>query len=367
MKKNTSDRNLVEEFEYAQQRLVTQSSDFSLSAIRQMVDNQTLDLAPRYQRRARWDVVKKSQLIESFIMNVPVPPIYLAEEEYGSYSVIDGKQRLTAIVDFLQQKFQLKGLQRIGDLNGRYFDELPAAIRRALEVRPFLRFITLLKQSDPELKYEVFTRLNRGGETLTDQEVRNAAFRGPLNDLIYELAGDEFLRKKLKITNDASPSYVRMTDAEFVLRFFILVENWTTFSGNFSREMDRFMQENRSLSQVQLRELKTRFNRAIAACKEIWGDQAFQRPLDGEIWRDQTIAGMYDAQMIAVDSFKDDELSILGRERSAVLAETRALFEHTSGATLDQSFEDAVRTGTNTPSKVSSRISLMTSTLRRLL
>lgn len=367
MSKRHDDRRLVEQFEHAQQRLVIQSSDFSLTAVKQMVDNETLDLDPHYQRRARWDVVKKSQLIESFILNVPVPPIYLAEEEYGAYSIIDGKQRLTAIVDFLSQGFRMKGLERLTELNGRKFDELPSAIRRALEVRPYLRFITLLKQSDPELKYEVFTRLNRGGETLTDQEVRNAAFRGDLNDLIYELAGSPFLRERLKITGETSAAYMKMIDAEFVLRFFVLANSWNNFSGNFSPEMDRFMREKHASPRNELDAMKHKFNRAINACEALWGDRAFQRPVSSSSWRDQTIAGMYDAQMIAVDMLDDKDVSLLVHKRDAVLRETWKLFG--SGENPDQlpSFEDAVRTGTNTPSKVQFRILRMKTMLEDLL
>jgi uncharacterized protein with ParB-like and HNH nuclease domain len=80
-------------FENSQNDLVLQASDFSLQGLKEMVDSETIDLSPRYQRRERWDPERQSQLIESFLLNVPVPPIYLAEEEYGVYSIIDGKQR----------------------------------------------------------------------------------------------------------------------------------------------------------------------------------------------------------------------------------------------------------------------------------
>ena len=120
------------------------------------------------------------------MLNVPVPPIYLAEEEYGQYSIIDGKQRITAVSDYLNNSFALKHLETFSQIEGLRFRDLPRALQNALRVRPYLRVITLLRQSDPELKYEVFIRLNRGGIQLNPQEIRNVAFRGPLNDLIYE-------------------------------------------------------------------------------------------------------------------------------------------------------------------------------------
>jgi hypothetical protein len=88
-------------FEQSQNDLVLQTSDFSLQGLKEMVDNQIIDLMPKYQRRERWEVERQSELIESFLLNVPVPPIYLAEEDYGIYSIIDGKQRITAVTDYL--------------------------------------------------------------------------------------------------------------------------------------------------------------------------------------------------------------------------------------------------------------------------
>jgi hypothetical protein len=163
----------VRRFIEAQHNLVVQHSDFSLRAIFDMAARGSVDLEPHYQRRERWKPEKQSALIESFILNVPVPPVYLSEEDFGRYSVIDGKQRLTAIRDFLSDSLKLRGLTRFRDLEGSSFSDLPLEIQNALVVRPYIRVITLLRQTDPNLKYEVFLRLNTGGEKLLAQEIRN--------------------------------------------------------------------------------------------------------------------------------------------------------------------------------------------------
>ena len=98
---NTKKNEITKIFEKAQNRLVFQSSDLSFESIANMVEAGAIDIEPKYQRRERWDVKKQSALIESFVLNVPIPPIYLAEDEYGRYSVIDGKQRITAIYKFI--------------------------------------------------------------------------------------------------------------------------------------------------------------------------------------------------------------------------------------------------------------------------
>ena len=166
-------------------------------------------------------------LIESFLTNIPVPPVYLAEDvaQLGSYAVIDGKQRLTAISLFFSDKLVLRGLRRLERLNGLKYSQLPIEIRNPLGMKN-LRITTLLRQSSEDLKHEVFLRLNTGGEILNAQEIRNVAYRGPLNDLIYQLAEDEFLRKQFKVVPPSSQSYRQMTDAEYVLRFLALVSNW---------------------------------------------------------------------------------------------------------------------------------------------
>ena len=98
-------------FREAQNRLVTQTADLPLQTLAQMVDDRSVDLQPSFQRRERWSNEKQSALIESFILNIPVPPVYLSEDEYGKYTAIDGKQRLRAISDFMGGR-----LRRTSDL-----------------------------------------------------------------------------------------------------------------------------------------------------------------------------------------------------------------------------------------------------------
>ena len=349
---NSQNTSPIEDrFEKSQDDLVLQSSDFSLQGIREMVDSEIIDLSPKYQRRERWDIVRQSALIESFLLNIPVPPIYLSEEEYGIYSIIDGKQRITAIFDFLSNSFRLRRLTSFTQINGCRFLDLPKSLQNALRVRPFLRVITLLKQSAPELKYEVFLRLNRGGIRLNNQEIRNVAFRGSLNDAIYAASENAFLRKSLNISGPRSASYQQMLDAELVLRFLTLRENWERFSGSFSRSMDQFMMRNSHLSETESNTLVGNFSSTISRVEEVWGNYAFQR-WDGGQWRQQALAGLYDAQMIACDQISDRQFGKLRHLRQEVLAITRELFQ-------DATFEEAVRLGTNTPSRMIYRVRSM--------
>ncbi|WP_199805808.1 DUF262 domain-containing protein [Deinococcus ficus] len=353
----TISAEVSERFRLAKNRLVVQASDLSLGSIAEMVQGGGIDIAPRYQRRERWDRAKQSALIESFLLNIPVPPIYLAEEESGTYSIVDGKQRVTAIWLFMNDRLELTSLEDFEEIEGMKFSDMPAEIQNTLKIRPYLRVITLLNQSDPKLKYEVFIRLNTGGDAMTPQEIRNVAYQGPMNDAIYELAQDTFLRQQLKITSDnRSPIYRTMQDAEIVLRFFALMDGWQKFSGDYRREMDLFMASSEWLSKKAIDDHKQRFRRALHACQSIWEEKAFRRP-DNDLWRDQFLNGLYDAQMIAVDSLDDREIQAAVRNRDDIVEKTRNLFN-------DTKFDISVRQGTNNPEKIRTRINGIISILQ---
>ncbi|MFI9010290.1 DUF262 domain-containing protein [Actinosynnema sp. NPDC053489] len=350
------DKEVSYRFEQAQNALVLQASDLSLETVANMVGSDAIDIAPLFQRRERWDIARQSALIESFLLNIPVPPVYLSEEEFGRYSVIDGKQRITSIHEYMRNRFSLSHLSRFREVEGMRFKDLPEQLRNALTVRPYIRAITILRQSDRNTKYEVFHRLNTGGQPLNSQEVRNVLYHGPLNDLLVRLSVHPFLRKQLKIKDNRSPAYQNMTDVEYVLRFFTLRNSWMNFTGSFSRSMDAFMAMHQYASDVEIRSFENAFDRSIGASQEIWGNYAFKRSV-GHSWRDQVLAAIYDAQMIAIDRLDEPQLdSLLARKEEAVEA-TKSLFS-------DPAFDTAVRSSTNTSSRVSYRIESMYHVLR---
>lgn len=352
----SSESSIIKRFVSAQNSLVLQSSDLSLETIAAMVESKAIDVSPQYQRRERWKPESQAKLIESFLLNVPVPPVYLSEDDFGTYSVIDGKQRITAIYSFLRNKLILNNLEGFTEVNGLKFKDLPNPLSNALSIRPYLRVVTLLKQTDPELKYEVFTRLNTGGHPLLPQEIRNALYRGPLNDLLFHLGENTFLRQQLKIVTKKESAFTEMLDIEMALRFFTFREDWTNFSGDSRGSMDNFMAKNRKPSTATLKKFELSFNNALENCNAIWGENAFRRYTAGS-FRDQFLASIYDAQMIAVDSLSPATIAKLKSKKSAILAATKKLFS-------DKRFEEAVRSSTNTPSRVRYRIEAIINLLK---
>lgn len=339
----------------AQQAAVLEVADQGLLTLASLVQSGAIDISPTFQRRDRWGSEQQSRLIESFLVNIPVPPVYLAEDiaRLGSYAVIDGKQRLTSIAAFFAGKLTLRGLTRLTGLNGCRYSTLPDGIRIPLGMKS-LRVTTLLRQSEEEFKHEVFLRLNTGGEVLNPQEIRNVAYRGPLNDLVYTLAEDEFLRAQFKVHPPSSPAYRQMTDAEYVLRFLTLSSGWRSFRGDLRTEMDRFMWKNRFIERTSLFQLEKRFRGAIDTAEAVWGADAFKRP-----GRDQALAGLYDAEMVSLAELDGHVHKSLIQRRSKVRRSTAALFD-------DPEFDEAVRRGTNTPTRLRYRTERMLETLENV-
>ena len=343
---------LEELFENSQNRLFFQSSDLSFASISDMVESEAIDIKPKYQRRERWDVKKQSALIESFVLNVPIPPIYLAEHSYGKYSVIDGKQRITAIYKFIKEGLKLTGLEENDELNDFTYETLPQSLSNALKIRPFLRVIILLKQSDPSLKYEVFNRLNTGGDNLLPQEVRNAMFEGEFNDLLIELSENNLLVKYLVSsleTYKKSAVYKQMQDVEYVLRFFTVKHFWEDFPcNNMQIAMNLYMRfATEKVNQAELNQKKNLFIRSLEVCNLIWEEKTFQRP-DGS---KKIIQGIYDAQMVSIAKYIEN-----GRENDLIRYKDQILEKFNEAYFSDQSYQDSMRQFTSNASNVKNRI-----------
>lgn len=284
-----------------QRHLITQFVDYNLKTLSELIEEKTIDLHQEYQRRFRWNNKRQSKLIESFIMNVPVPPIFLNEDDFGKYSVIDGKQRLNSIYKFLTDKLELDGLDVFQDLNGKKFSELPPPYQNFLKTRGVLRAIIILSESDEEIKYEVFHRLNTGGVSLNAQEIRNNAYPGDLNDLLLKLSEDIKFQKLLGIeVKEESTIYQEMKDVEYVLRFFTFFENPSYFSGDIARKMTRFIYKYQKMEEERIEFLRKTFLSTIRFIFKLFGEYAFKRWWeDKREWKKKITTPLFDAVIFA--------------------------------------------------------------------
>ncbi|MEA5512332.1 DUF262 domain-containing protein [Crocosphaera sp. UHCC 0190] len=205
-----SDDEINRKYEKGEKRILAEIGREKLpSFAASLKESQYMEMntRPFFQRRERWDDTKKSLLIESFLMNIPIPPIILYEKDYNSYEVMDGQQRITAIQDFYNNRLTLKDLEVWPELNGKTYDNLPKKIKAGIDRRS-ISTITLITEStdDPEeaffLKQLAFERINTGGVKLSRQEVRNCLFYNEFNELLLELSANPIFAKAWRIPID---------------------------------------------------------------------------------------------------------------------------------------------------------------------
>ena len=248
-------------------RVFTDKKDFPLSLIKEMFDDGDIIPQPDYQRDYVMDVKLASRLIESVLLNIPIPTVYLCEELDGRFSIIDGQQRMTSFVKYLKNEFALKGLEELSELNGKKFSELEKTLQRTLKSCT-LNSIILTKESQ-ELKYEIFARLNQGSIRLKPQELRNCIYRGTLNNMIEEIAKNNRYLNDLFLENNKRKNY-----QEYILRFFAL-RNFNDYSSSMTKTMNNFMIKHQNADEQEIKEFKELYNRTIDIIKQVFGSTAF--------------------------------------------------------------------------------------------
>ena len=226
-----------------ERKLVTQPYDYSVDQLTSHVEKKKILLIEvPYQREYVWDDTKASRLIESLLLNVPIPVCYFAENEDGTWEVIDGLQRVHSIVRFLKGQFHLRGLSVLTELNGRNFADISARDQRRIESRT-LRFVVITEESHPDIKFDVFERLNTGAVKLLPQELRNCIYRGSLNDGLHELANNNSFRAAIGRMGSVKDS--RMRDEELLLRFLALYEDLPGYKAPVTQFLNEYMRKNR--------------------------------------------------------------------------------------------------------------------------
>jgi hypothetical protein len=254
-----------------ERKVLIQQYDYAVRTLMDMVVEGDLVLDPDYQRQYRWPDEKAARFIESIVLNIPVPVLYLTEDNDGTFSVIDGQQRLTSLLRFIKphelsslypdrqlKPLELNDLRVRPDLNGMSYASLPRLDKSALAKRP-IRCIVILNESDTTLKFEVFERLNTGSVSLTDQEVRNCIYRGSYNQLIKRLATNEDFHDLLNLPESLSKA---MKDAELVLRFLAYKElsNETDYADNFAEYLNKHMEDRRVITEDMAKRLQDEFD-----------------------------------------------------------------------------------------------------------
>lgn len=319
-------------------RVIYQTNNFFLPQIKDLIKaGEDVNLRPEYQRRLRWTTQQKSLLIESLLLNVPVPPVFFYENDLARYEVMDGQQRLNSIKEFLNNEFPLRGLQIIPTLNGKNYARLPPKVKRGLD-RASISAIVLLQESQGKLKrpnsnrvYElrrfVFERLNTGGKRLTAQEIRNAVYGGEFNNLIVALSRDPTFNRiwgiPKYVKNDygdyyedeqrqKNSLYRTMGDCQLVLRYFAL-DNDAHIVGSLRSMLDRCMERNLSASIEQCDAWGNHYRLVLEVADALFDGKPFSLHMTEAEYR--PLAGIYDGVMVALGGMLEHRDILLTKKK----------------------------------------------------
>ncbi|UZD74842.1 DUF262 domain-containing protein [Bacillus siamensis] len=247
-----SPAELVEKVDTKIEQVRTRSLDLSFNELLDMYKNGEFEIAPDYQRLFRWSEEKESRFIESLILEMPIPPIYVVEKEEGIYELMDGLQRISSYLHFRgalevkedqDKNLRLNGCDIVTELNGHTFDELPKVLQIKLK-RNFIRVEVIRKGSDQKLRYYMFKRLNTGGELLSEQEIRNCTIRlldNRFNDFIIKMSKDSHFETCIKHLSEDKKE--KKADQEYVLKFYAFKNDREQYKKNITPFLTKYMEK----------------------------------------------------------------------------------------------------------------------------
>ena len=296
---------LQKEIEEKRNSLSTDRLDMSYGEIISMYQNDDLIINPEFQRLFRWNDFQKTRFIESILLGIPTPPIFVAEDKEGKWELVDGLQRLSTIISFFgllktqseeKNKWTLEKAPLIPALEGVNIDKLPSLFQRNIK-RAYCRVEIIKWDSNIDMRYELFNRLNTGGSTLTEQEIRNCIFRGngnEFNNFIRELAD---IPQFIELVSISSKKREELYLDELVLRFLSLKDDYASMTDNLSEHMTSFMENETKYHNLVYEYEKKNFIKVINLLCEI-GPDVFKAE------NKQFSSALYDGIMVSAEKEK---------------------------------------------------------------
>jgi len=348
-------------------RIYTDQSDPEIESLHRKYKSGKLDIQPDFQRHFVWDAAKSSRLIESALLEIPLPVVYLSEEAGSKESVIDGQQRLTAFFSFIDGKFpngkdfKLSGLKVFPELNKKSFKDLEEKNQDLIRFCK-IRVIRFRSDSQSDLKFEVFERLNSGSVSLNDQELRNCIYRGSYNKLLKELSRDEDFRYLLGITEDDK----RMGDVELVLRFAAFYhQTYLKYKSPIKAFLNHDMLQYQNMNAAQEAELRAAFKNSVTVIRSLFDAHAFKRFNRGDEknpkgeWEPKKFnASLFD---ILMWSFANEDRNRIQRHLDSIREALIVLM------TQDEKFIESIERSTSSVQAITHRFDKWRNTLNAIL
>lgn len=317
-----------------------------------------IDLNPDFQRnKGIWDRKRKSRLIESLLLRIPLPVFYMAADEDDNWQVVDGLQRLDALKDFvLDKSLRLSGLEYLRQFNNQNYDQLPRTMQRRID-ETALSCNVIQAGTAPEVMFNVFKRINTGGKPLTPQEIRHALNPGKARRFINELAQfPEFLEAT---GNSVSP--IRMADRECVLRFIAFQKSaLQDYKGDLDDFLIKAMQGLNDDSDQVLDELRMSFRRSMRLSFALFGAEAFRKPQRTKRSRSLVNKPLFESWSVNLARIPEEQTGLLAQRKESVRKKFREMMK-------DDAFMESITFGTQTTKQVHMRFHSIKQLLNKVL
>lgn len=335
-------------------------STVNLGSLIDQLENDEIDLQPDFQRVTDvWDNVKKSRLIESILLGLPLPSFYFSEDPVSQkLSIIDGLQRICAIRDFVLEKenpLKLEGLQFLKNFDGFTFSQLARPeVKRIKSLK--ITMNTLRKGTPLDVKYIIFQRVNTAGVPLTPQEMRHALNQGPAAIFIKELADMESFKKATNYSVESK----RMQDRDFVNRFIAFFIDYQDYMGDLDMFLNDKMGELNKMTSEQRDDIRVSFDKAMKCCYEIFKKDTFRKRYKQEDRRKPISKSVYDTLSVNIAWLSDEERKLLLKNTEAFKAGMIRLFN-------DKKFDFSITTGTGKKYNVEQRFTMVKSLIKEII
>ena len=311
------------------------------------IDHKEIDLAPDFQRMAGiWDHQRKSRLIESLLLRIPIPVFYVAADENERWAVVDGVQRTSTIYGYVKGKSRLTQLEYLTKFDRLSFEQLPRPMQR--RIRETQLVVNVIEPGTPEeVMFNIFRRINTGGMTLNGQEIRHALHPGLVRDFLRKVAEtEEFLK-----ATDRSIKTHRMVDRECVLRFFAFhIDPWEGYSSN---DLDGYlglaMKKINTMGPDERDILANDFMKAMRGASGIFRREAFRKLYGLHQWRRPVSKSLFEAWGVGLARRSEEQIATLVNSRERVIEKFITLMNE------DSEFERAITYSTGTPTRVRTR------------
>lgn len=308
------------------------------------IRHKEIDLAPEFQRlRGIWKRDRKSRLIESLLLRIPLPVFYVGADKYDNWAVVDGLQRMSTIYDYVNNYYALVNMEYLDKLNGDKYEKLPRALQRRIGETQIV--VNVIEPGTPsEVMFNIFHRINTGGMKLNGQEIRHALNPGPVREFLRNLAdSDEF-----HAATDGGISKTRMADRDCVLRFLAFhMKPWENYDANdVDGYMGDAMKAINSMSAGERDSMAGDFKKSMRAARDIFGNDAFRKRYRSEDMRNQVNRALFGAWSIGLARRSAEDIERLVRNREAVRRRFTELLNS------DAEFDGAISYSTGTPRRV---------------